>query len=568
MLTEGETRMEPKKKRKISMLWTLMLIGMIPTLITALSIAFIGVLSLRSSLQDAIYSELKVAADALNRYYEWDIINNEDHMPAYEHDYVDSFVDKGIQLTVFVGDVRYISSIPDSSTASGRSEGTTAAPDVWAQVSAGNIYTASDVEINGKPYYVVYDPLKDESGNVIGMAFAGKETATVEQEISNSLRSIVISTVVLLILCAVVITIVARKIKEPLFIIDKNLELLAGGELKAWKTAKSSVREIDSIIQSRLRLSDALQNIAEKVQTASKELLNNGTSLQSIANRTSMNAEDISHVVEEMSKGAVSMASDIENATEKVTDMGEKIEGIVGGIGDLDNVASNMDTAGKKAMDIVALLDDSNAKTAEAIAVVAQNVDATDQSVAKIATAVNLITEIASQTNLLALNASIEAARAGDAGRGFAVVANEISSLADQSNNSAKQIEDILATLVADSKRSIEKMDEVKKHLQEQQENLKNTQAEFANVSTGIQNTRSQSSMVDGQAKDCDASRTSVIDIISSLSAISQQNAASTQETTASIEELTATINIVAQQATEVQGQAQMLEEAMKFFKY
>ena len=399
--------MEPKKKRKISMLWTLLLIGMIPTLITALSIAFIGVLSLRSSLQDAIYSELKVAADALNRYYEWDIINNEDHMPAYEHDYVDSFVDKGIQLTVFVGDVRYISSIPDSSTASGRSEGTTADPDVWAQVSAGNIYTASDAKINGKPYYVVYDPLKDESGNVIGMAFAGKETATVEQEISNSLRSIVISTVVLLILCAVAITIDARKIKEPLFIIDKNLELLAGGELKAWKTAKSSVREIDSIIQSRLRLSNALQNIAEKVQTASKELLDNGTSLQSIANRTSMNAEDISHVVEEMSKGAVSMASDIENATEKVTDMFEKIEGIVGGIGDLDNVASNMDTAGKKAMDIVALLDDSNAKTAEAIAVVAQNVDATDQSVAKIAAAVNLITEIASQTNILALNASI-----------------------------------------------------------------------------------------------------------------------------------------------------------------
>ncbi len=560
--------MEQKKKRKISMLWTLLLTGMIPTIITALAIAFVGVSSLRSSLQDAVYSELKVSADALNQYYEWDIRNNEDHMPTYEHDYVDSFLDKGIQLTVFIGDVRYMSSIPDSSNPTGRSEGTTANPDIWAKVSAGNIYTADNVVINGNTYYVVYDPLMDESGNVLGMAFAGKETAVVEQEISDSLRSIVIGTAVLLILCAVVIVIVARKIKEPLFIIDKNLKLLADGELKAWKTAKSSIREIDSIIQSRLKLSTALQDIAETVQKASGELLESGTSLQSIANRTSMNAEDISHVVEEMSKGAVSMASDIENATEKVTDMGEKIEGIVGGIGDLDNVASNMDTAGRKAMDIVAALDESNARTTEAIEVVAQNVDATDQSVAKIATAVNLITEIASQTNLLALNASIEAARAGDAGRGFAVVANEISSLADQSNNSAKQIEDILATLVADSKRSIEKMDEVKKHLQEQQENLKSTQTEFANVSEGIQNTRNQSNMVDGQAKDCDASRTSVIDIISSLSAISQQNAASTQETTASIEELTATINIVAQQATEVQGQAQMLEEAMKFFKY
>jgi methyl-accepting chemotaxis protein len=73
--------------------------------------------------------------------------------------------------------------------------------------------------------------------------------------------------------------------------------------------------------------------------------------------------------------------------------------------------------------------------------------------------------------------------------------------------------------------------------------------------------------MVDGQAKDCDASRSSVIDIISSLSAISEQNAASTEETTASIVELSSSINLVAKRATELQTQAQTLEEAMKFFK-
>ena len=218
-------------------------------------------------------------------------------------------------------------------------------------------------------------------------------------------------------------------------------------------------------------------------------------------------------------------------------------------------------------MDIIQMLDESNNKTVEAIEIVAQNVEATDKSVEEITTAVNFITAIAQQTNLLSLNASIEAARAGEAGRGFAVVANEISSLADQSSESAKQIESILAVLVADSKRSIEKMEEVKTHLQEQQDNLRSTQKEFANVSVGIQDTRSQSGMVDIQAKDCDASRTGVIDIISNLSAISEQNAASTQETTASIEELTATINLVAEQATEVKGQAQILEEAINFFK-
>ena len=399
------------------------------------------------------------------------------------------------------------------------------------------------------------------------MAFAGKAEALVNEEINSAVMKFVMVTIILIIVCGGEALLISRKIKEPLEIIAKNLELLSGGELKPYKTAKSSITEIDSIIQSRKNLSATLQDIVLKVQNASKDLLESGTELRSVANNTSNNAEDISHAVEEMSKGAVSMATDIENATVKVMDMGGKIEGIVGGINDLDNVASGMDSAGKKAMDIIKMLDESNNKTVEAIEIVAQNVEATDRSVEQISQAVNFITEIADQTNLLALNASIEAARAGEAGRGFAVVANEISSLADQSGESTKQIEAVLNVLVTDSKRSIQKMEEVKSHLQEQQENLKNTQREFANVSAGIEDTRNQSGMVDVQAKDCDESRTGVIDIISNLSAISEQNAASTQETTASIEELTATINLVAEQATQVQGQAEILEEAMKFFK-
>lgn len=56
----------------------------------------------------------------------------------------------------------------------------------------------------------------------------------------------------------------------------------------------------------------------------------------------------------------------------------------------------------------------------------------------------NIITNIASQTNLLSLNASIEAARVGDAGRGFAVVANEIKKLSVSTQNSAKDILEVL----------------------------------------------------------------------------------------------------------------------------
>lgn len=71
------------------------------------------------------------------------------------------------------------------------------------------------------------------------------------------------------------------------------------------------------------------------------------------------------------------------------------------------------------------------------------------RQIEKIGNLTSDILGIASKTNLLALNASIEAARAGEAGKGFAVVADEIRQLADNSKETAGNIQQISESVVA-----------------------------------------------------------------------------------------------------------------------
>jgi len=71
------------------------------------------------------------------------------------------------------------------------------------------------------------------------------------------------------------------------------------------------------------------------------------------------------------------------------------------------------------------------------------------------------ISSISDQTNLLALNAAIEAARAGDAGRGFSVVADEVRALANNTNTSAKDVQDLVGEIIQSTTETVDSVSNI-----------------------------------------------------------------------------------------------------------
>ena len=120
---------------------------------------------------------------------------------------------------------------------------------------------------------------------------------------------------------------------------------------------------------------------------------------------------------------------------------------------------------------------------------------------------------------MLSLNASIEAARAGDQGKGFAVVASQIQKLAEQSGQSAKEIEGIVNILYNESEMSVAAMEEMREIIKAQEEKLSETTRQFDKVNEGIVVSRDETSNIKGKTDICNQSRDQVVDVMANLSA-------------------------------------------------
>lgn len=475
----------------------------------------------------------------------------------------------GIEVTICWGDTRIVTTLKDENT--GESMAGTQVSETVVQnvLNDGAEHTDKDMMINGEPYFCCYIPLKNNDGSIVGIIFAGEPNSGIEEYINRELWQTTGINVAVILLSSAVIFFFAGTLSRAVRREEEVLEKLAEGNLNIEVDEKLLGRqdELGSMARALKNLIHNLSGIINHMQESAGHLMHSGQSLDEMAERVNANAVEINKAVEDISAGAATQAEEIETASGRIMDMGNVIENIVHDVDKLNETSQTMKQAGDTSTAIMKDLVASTARVNEAIGKIGSQIYATNESAQKIRAAVDIITSIASETSLLSLNASIEAARAGEFGKGFAVVASEIQKLADESNTSAQTITDIINSLLADSEMTVKIMLEAEGIIRDQKEKLDKTQSHFVEVAAGINSSREDASMIEERTQICDSSRKTVVDVISNLSALSQENAASAQETTASMEELNATIQLLADAANSLRGLSDQMEAEMKFFK-
>lgn len=363
---------------------------------------------------------------------------------------------------------------------------------------------------------------------------------------------------------------VAYMLVKPINMISKITVKFSGmdfSEDELHKKLCTRNDEIGRMARALNQLVSELIQVIYEIKEKSDHLLEAADALNTDADETATTMEQVESAINDIAQGATSQADETQRATENIIIMGNMIQDTDNGMNKLLSFAHSMRETTEQAQDVLNELKKVNAKAEEYIDVIAEQTNTTNESALKISEATKLITAIAEETNLLSLNAAIEAARAGEQGRGFGVVAAEIQKLAEQSNESAKRIEEIIQELLIDSEKAVETMYDVKEIMRAQSDHVEQTEIAFGQLTEGVEQSIDGINEISEKTTSLDHARTNVVDIVQNLTAIAEENAAGTEQTSASATEVTAIVEDISDKSNSLRDVARTLDENMNIFK-
>lgn len=470
-----------------------------------------------------------------------------------------------IECTLFYGDTRYLTTVLKEN---GTRMLLTQCSDTVKEIvlEQGNTYFAENIDIGGQNYYGYYIPI-EENGNVVGMIFTGKPSTELTEAMNKYMAYIMAVTIVLLVFIFAIAFIIGRILAKQIQNLRNEAVMLSEGKLNFESKNKNHIRELYDVADAVNKLRTQLVDVVQMILSCSGTVDTSVTRVDDALGNCAQAVKDLSTTMEELAYGAQSMASSVEKQAFDMSEISDGITEIAKSSQSTKEVTENVTDVSRMAKTNLNELLKANTYTTTSAENVITSISSVSDAVQQITTAAQMIMDISDQTNLLSLNASIEAARAGEAGRGFAVVAGEIQKLAEQSNSSAQQIQSIIEEITLKTEECTKIAGQIQDAVAKEADALKSVNRSFDDVEGNISDASGAVNKITEIVDVVDQSKVSVLDSVSDLSGISEENAASAEEANASTEELRANIEEVAGEANELKSVIEQLNNSVAFFQ-
>ena len=313
-------------------------------------------------------------------------------------------------------------------------------------------------------------------------------------------------------------------------------------------------------------LNETMSRVLAETAASSSRLKKTSGVLSVHASELQAASEETAASIEEMARMAGVQSVEVNKVSANVNEIGSLSENIVLRSQELSAAFEDITKAAQQGV----LLAQATLSNMGTVGVTMENLSAAAVLFKNSSMQINEILEflggITKQTNLLSLNATIEAARAGEAGKGFSIVAEEIRKLADQSNQGAERIGNIVSNAFDEIDRLVHTVQKSPTTVKDGIRDVDHVNTGFRQILGNIQQGTQRIQEVYSSMEELVSQNNSIMDAVNNLASLSEETAAGTEEISATVQHQAAEIQSVANEAQGLNGTAQKLDSIVKEF--